>query len=118
MTIRGDCDWKKSKEAKNLTNNMGVSTREQIEGFANGVLKDFPGSEFLWTTAGSMCSSKTIYLDELWIGDYPWAAKQMFLHEVAHFGTADDPAHGEIFHAEFARLVLKYMGQNDKGNGR
>ena len=104
-----------AEKASGLTNNMGCITQEQCEAFAHKVLDaEFPTNVFAWTDAGSILIGQTVYLDRRWIGKYPWEAKERILHEIAHIRTwPEDDTHGELFHREYARLVLCYLGQEE-----
>ena len=89
---------------------MGAATRRGIERFAEKVLKDFPGWNMQWTTAGSICikERKIIFIDERFIGKYPWQAKEMVLHECAHINTRDK-VHGGEFYIEYIKLLKRSM---------
>lgn len=91
-------------------NNMGAATRQEIEKFAEKALKNFPGWEMQWTTAGSICirERKIIFIDERFIGKYPWEAKERVLHECSHINT-EDRVHGEEFYREYIKLLKKFM---------
>ncbi len=100
------------------TNNMGAITKEEIEEFAKRVLglyglKDW---KMEWTTASpSICMKdrKIIFIEERYIGKYPWDAKENILHEIAHIFT-DDMVHGMRFYIYYIRLLNIFMGMNDE----
>lgn len=92
--------------------NMGAVTKEEMEKFAGSVLGDFPKWSVKWTTAGGICMFKTriVYIDERYIGKYPWDAKEHILHEFAHINTwPKDQGHGRYFYNEYVRLLKKFM---------
>jgi hypothetical protein len=93
-------------------NNMGASTREQLEDFW-GFVGDQLGLPltFRWTkTEPSICLNSEILMRESLIGKYPWEGYQEILHEVAHAVCPEDRKHGEEFHSEFARLIQTFLG--------
>ena len=91
-------------------NNMGAVTKKEVERFGQKVIRDFPGWNMQWTTAGSICirERKIIFIDRRFIGKYPWEAKEMVLHECSHINTKDK-LHGEEFYKEYIRLLRKFM---------
>lgn len=94
-----------------LTSNMGVMTRKDFESFSSKVLHDLKlDSQMRWTTAGDIMIPPHIYIDERHRGQYPWRAKEIILHEVAHIDTwPKDDGHGEIFYARYVELLMKFM---------
>jgi len=94
-----------------LTNNIGCMSKSQIEDFADMVLKEcgYPYT-MEWTTAGDILILPYIYIDEHHINEYPWVAKEVVLHEIAHIDTwPQDDRHGEIFFARYAELIIQFM---------
>ena len=91
--------------------NIGAITKKEAEEFVNLVLKEFPGYKVKWTKCGGICirKSKTVCIDERFIGKVLWQAKEHILHEFAHANTAEDCLHGEIFYAEYIRLLQLFM---------
>lgn len=100
---------------KRLTNNRGCMSKPEIENFADMVLKRCGYSYTMqWTTAGDIMIEPFIYIDERHIDEYPWVAKGVVLHEVAHIDTwPQDDRHGEIFHARLAQLIIQFMTFNE-----
>lgn len=102
-------------EVRRLTNNIGCMSRLEIETFARMVLAEcnYP-QRMEWSTAGSLCTDDVIYIDEDFIDKYPYEAKLIVLHEVAHIDTwPQDDRHGELFHARLAQLMIQFMTFND-----
>ncbi len=60
------------------------------------------------TTAGSICIGDKILIDERDL-NYPWFAKQLILHEIAHHLTPNDNTHGTRFHKVYSELVNKFL---------
>ncbi len=96
-----------------LTNNMGCIGKLEIEDFACMVLRECGYAYAMeWTTAGDIMTGTAVYIDETHIGEYPWMAKQVVLHEIAHIDTwPQDDRHGELFHRRYAELVMQFLGQ-------
>ncbi len=96
---------------KELTNNMGCMSKLEIEDFARIVLQECGyACTMKWTTAGDILIGDTIFIDESHIDEYPWQAKQVVLHEIAHIDTwPQDDRHGELFHRRYAELVLRFL---------
>ena len=96
-------------------NNMGATTKKGAEEFVNTVLKEFPGYKVKWTVCGGVCivATKTICVDKTFtIGIVPWQAKEHILHEFAHINTiGKDKRHGEVFYAEYIRLLQLFMSK-------
>jgi predicted metal-dependent hydrolase len=95
---------------------MGAATEEEVEEFAQAVFNAeelFNEWRFRWTSAKpGVCvlKTKTIFIPQTIIGDYPWQAKEYVLHEMAHIRTLDkERGHGPVFYQEYARLVLRHM---------
>ena len=94
--------------------NIGPITKKEAEEFANLVLKEFPGYKVKWTICGGICiiKSKTICVDKRFIERVIWQAKEHILHEFAHINTIHkDSLHGEIFYAEYIRLLQLFMSK-------
>ena len=98
-------------------NNMGNMDAKQAERFFNDVkdalnLEDFG---FGITTAGSICLSDKILIDERDL-HYPWYTKQMILHEIAHHLAPQDNSHGTGFHKKYAELVMRFLAGSQSIN--
>jgi len=96
-----------------MANNMGAITQAEIEKFAALVIRELnlDGWRMEWTRASpSICEKnrQIIFIDKTWIGRYPWEAKEVVLHEVAHIFT-DDKFHGLGFYREYIELLEKFM---------
>lgn len=95
-----------------MANNMGAIAQAEIEKFAVHVIRelDLDGWRMMWTTAGDICMKDRhiIFIDKRWVGKYPWQAKEVVLHEVAHIFT-DDKQHGLGFYREYIELLEKFM---------
>ena len=105
--------------------NNGAITKEEIEEFAKYVLghliyialglrKDMVFTylenwKMKWTTASpSICMKdrKIIFIEERYIGKYPWVAKENILHEIAHVFT---DGHGTEFYRVYIKLLSDFM---------
>lgn len=109
---------KEAQEKIALTNNMGSMNKQQIEEFASYVLSELKLSDYKmeWTTAGDILIGRTIYIDERHIDAYPWEAKQIVLHEIAHIHTwPEDMKHGELFFGEYIRLLNRFITRTELG---
>ena len=97
-----------------LTNNMGSMSADEIQAFYASVMEELGhGFSMEFGCAPSICitKAKKIIFREALIDQYPWAAKQEVLHEIAHITTwPEDRRHGEIFHRQFAVLVTRFLG--------
>ncbi len=97
--------------------NMGIITRTDLKAFALDVFRKEHLADWRieWTTDGSCClkEQKIILVRvhttrfRLYPG-YPWQAKEIVLHEIAHIFTSDD-VHGADFYREYINLLQKYM---------
>lgn len=94
-----------------LTNNMGIMTREEFKLFSTKVFYSLHlASQMRWTNAGDIMILPDIYIDERHIGQYPWRAKEIILHEIAHIDTwPEDSGHGEVFYTKYVELLTKFM---------
>jgi len=101
---------------KRKLDNMGAITRKEMEDFAKLVLKDFLGWKMKWSTCGGICihKTKTIHIDERYIGVVVWEAKEHILHESAHIKTYPKDLHGRYFYKEYVRLLKKFMVDEPK----
>lgn len=101
---------------------MGAISKKGVEDFSKGVFTSLLLGEWSmrWTTCnGGLClrKGKRILIPERMIGQYPWAAKEYVLHEVAHIFTADR-FHGSDFYAHYVRLVRRFMVLEERGRLR
>lgn len=96
-----------------MANNMGSITQSQIEKFTAHVLRNLPldGWRMEWTRNGSLCERerRIIFIDKKFIGKYPWQAKEIVLHEVAHIFSPEDHFHGCEFYKEYISLLSKFI---------
>jgi len=122
MPKKGTADYQAFEEEFAL-NNMGAITREEVEAFADYVLKELcPDWKMEWTKCdGGICLKKykEILIPERMIGQYPWVAKEYVLHETTHIFTNDNQ-HGEEFYKVYVLLLRRFMveGIEDNNNGR
>ena len=93
-----------------LAANMGVVTEAEVAGFATLVADDL-GCEWAWTTAGPIYIAPVMYIDRRVIGQYPWQAIEVVVHEGAHHLLHPDPGHGASFFRIYARLLTKFAAQ-------
>lgn len=92
---------------------MGAIKKSEVNSFAAKVLKalDLGAWTMQWTSAGpSFCARecKTILIHKSYIGRYPWEAKEVVLHEIAHIFSTDD-RHGEGFYRKYIWLLRRFM---------
>jgi len=94
-------------------NNMGSMSQSEIEKFVAQVIRELglDGWWMEWTRASpSICEKNRhiVFIDKKWIGRYPWEAKEIVLHEIAHIFT-EDKMHGLSFYREYIDLLEKFM---------
>ena len=88
--------------------NMGAVTEKAVADFASMVALKV-GCFWNWTTAGAIYLTPTIFIDREIIGQYPWRAIEVVIHEAAHHVLHPHTEHGAVFFRAYADLLERIV---------